>query len=83
MNKLSGLGATLVGIAIGISMVSAADPSTPATNQNLPTPDGKPADMTKVKELAALLERYVTDGRSTPGPKQKNDVETVWDERRK
>ncbi|MCU0785741.1 MAG: arylsulfatase [Verrucomicrobia bacterium] len=27
-----------------------------------------------VKELTALLERYVADGRSTPGPKQKNDV---------
>ncbi len=37
----------------------------------------------KVKELAALLERYVTDGRSTPGPKQKNDVDVIWDKRGK
>ncbi len=35
----------------------------------------------KVKELVALLERYVTDGRSTPGPKQPNDVEITWDRR--
>jgi arylsulfatase A-like enzyme len=41
------------------------------------------AEPTKVKELAALMERYVTDGRSTPGPKQKNDVEVVWDKRGK
>jgi hypothetical protein len=27
-----------------------------------------------VKKLTALLERYVADGRSTPGPMQKNDV---------
>ncbi|MBA4192316.1 MAG: arylsulfatase [Planctomycetaceae bacterium] len=37
----------------------------------------------KVKELAALLERYVTEGRSTPGPKQKNDVDVIWDRRGK
>ena len=41
------------------------------------------AEPTKVKELTALMERYVTDGRSTPGPKQKNDVEVVWDKRGK
>jgi arylsulfatase A-like enzyme len=35
----------------------------------------------KVKELAAVLERYVTDGRSTPGPKQTNDVDVTWDKR--
>ncbi len=35
----------------------------------------------KVNELAALMERYVTEGRSTPGPKQKNDVGITWDER--
>ena len=35
----------------------------------------------KVTELAALMERYVTEGRSTPGPKQKNDVEITWDKR--
>lgn len=37
----------------------------------------------KVKELAALMERYVTDGRSTPGAKQKNDVDVTWDKRAK
>ncbi len=35
----------------------------------------------KVKELKTLMERYVTEGRSTPGPKQKNDVEISWDKR--
>jgi arylsulfatase A-like enzyme len=37
----------------------------------------------KVKELAALMERYVSEGRSTPGAKQKNDVEIAWDKRGK
>ena len=37
----------------------------------------------KVKELAALMERYVTHGRSTPGPRQNNDVEIIWDYRGK
>ena len=37
----------------------------------------------RVQELAAVLERYVTDGRSTPGPKQKNDAEITWDKRGK
>ena len=31
-----------------------------------------------VAELTALLKRYVEDGRSTPGPKQKNDVRVDW-----
>ncbi len=35
----------------------------------------------KVQELTALMERYVTEGRSTPGPKQTNDVEITWDHR--
>jgi arylsulfatase A-like enzyme len=35
----------------------------------------------KVDELTALMRRYVVEGRSTPGPAQKNDVEIVWDER--
>ena len=38
-------------------------------------------ESSKVKELTALMERYVTEGRSTPGPKQKNDVEITWDNR--
>ena len=31
----------------------------------------------KVAEMQALLEKLITDGRSTPGMKQKNDVEVV------
>lgn len=34
-----------------------------------------------IKPLAAVVERYVTEGRSTPGPKQKNDVDITWDKR--
>ena len=55
MKKYLGIGATLVGIAIGVSMVSATDPTTPATNQSLPKPDGKPADMTKPVQVFILL----------------------------
>ena len=33
----------------------------------------------KIKELLALLRRYVADGRSTPGPRQENDVPVdIW-----
>ena len=39
------------------------------------------AEPDKVKELVALMERYVSDGRSTPGPKQKNDADVTWDKR--
>ena len=35
----------------------------------------------KVMELTALMERYVSEGRSTPGPKQKNDASVTWDRR--
>ena len=35
----------------------------------------------KVNELAALMERHVTEGRSTPVPRQDNDVDIVWDKR--
>ncbi len=35
----------------------------------------------KVNELTILMGRYVTEGRSTPGPKQKNDVDITWDKR--
>ena len=38
-------------------------------------------EIEKVKELTALMERYVIEGRSTPGPKQKNDAEITWDNR--
>ncbi len=31
-----------------------------------------------VKRLTALMEKYVADGRSTPGKPQKNDVEIDW-----
>ncbi len=34
----------------------------------------------KVKELEALLVRYILDGRSTPGKKQKNDGGEKWKE---
>jgi arylsulfatase A len=34
-----------------------------------------------VAELTSLMERYVTEGRSTPGPRQKNDVAINWDKR--
>lgn len=37
----------------------------------------------RVQAMTALLKRYVGEGRSTPGPKQPNDVEIVWDKRRK
>ncbi len=39
------------------------------------------SETAKVNELATLLERYVVEGRSTPGPKQTNDVEILWDKR--
>ena len=32
----------------------------------------------KVKELKQLLNKYITDGRSTPGSKQKNDTGNNW-----
>ena len=41
------------------------------------------AEPAKVKELAALMGRYVADGRSTPGPQQTNDVAVNWDKRGK
>ncbi len=31
----------------------------------------------KVEEMQALLEKLISDGRSTPGPSQLNDVEVV------
>lgn len=35
------------------------------------------SEPTRVAEMKALLERIITDGRSTPGPKQKNDIRVV------
>jgi len=35
-----------------------------------------------VAELTALLKKYVEDGRSTPGPKQSNDVSVDWIKKR-
>ncbi len=55
MKKLLGTGAALVGIAIGVSLVSAAGPTAPITNQNLPKPDGKPADISKPVQVFILL----------------------------
>jgi arylsulfatase A-like enzyme len=37
----------------------------------------------RVAELVTLMGRYVTEGRSTPGPRQTNDVEIAWDNRGK
>ncbi len=53
-------------------------PSDPTQKKNL-----YGAEPAKVKELATLMEQYITQGRSTPGPKQKNDVEILWDKRSK
>jgi hypothetical protein len=50
-----GLGGALVGLAIGASVVAAAEPATPAASQSLPRPDGKPADMTKPVQVFILL----------------------------
>lgn len=41
------------------------------------------AEPEKVKELVALMEHYATEGRSTPVPRQKNDVDLTWDKRGK
>lgn len=41
------------------------------------------SEPSKVAELTAIMERYVTQGRSTPGPEQKNDVPVQWDKRTK
>ena len=41
------------------------------------------AEPDMVNELTALMARYVSEGRSTPGPKQKNDVDITWDKRGK
>lgn len=41
------------------------------------------AEPDKVKELTVLMERYASEGHSTPCPKQKNDGNTVWDNRDK
>jgi arylsulfatase A-like enzyme len=45
----------------------------PSEQNNL---QGKYPD--KVKELKALLTKYVAEGRSTPGASQKNDGSTLW-----
>jgi len=53
----------------------AADPSQ-KVNQYGAVPE-------KVRELSTLMERYVSEGRSTPGPRLQNDVEIDWDKRGK
>jgi hypothetical protein len=53
--KSSSLFAALIGTAIGVSMIAAADPAAPITNQNIPKHDGKPADMTKPVQVFILL----------------------------
>jgi arylsulfatase A-like enzyme len=42
-----------------------------------------PTEGAVVRDLAAVLDRYVADGRSTPGPKRANDVAVTWDRRGK
>ena len=64
-------------------------PSAAAGDRNLPPPPGQLYDLagalgeTKnvaaehpkiIAEMKALLEKFVTDGRTTPGERQKNDV---------
>jgi hypothetical protein len=39
------------------------------------------AEPERVKEPTDLMGRYVTEGRSTRGPKQKNDVNVIWNKR--
>jgi hypothetical protein len=53
--KFLNLGAALIGTAIVVSMISAADPVAPITNQDIPRYDGKPADMTKPVQVFILL----------------------------
>src|SRR3954454_12940652 len=53
--KILGIGGALVDIAIGVSIVSAAERTAPVTTQNLPKPDGKPANMTKPVQVFILL----------------------------
>jgi alpha-galactosidase len=55
MKRVLGLSAALGGLAFIASLTSAADPPTPVRNQNLPKPDGKPADMTKPVQVFILL----------------------------
>jgi hypothetical protein len=55
MKKVLKLDAALVGIAIGLAMVSAAGLSAADTNQAIPKPDGKPADMSKPVQVFILL----------------------------
>ncbi len=57
MNRktLLGIGGALVGMAMGASMVSAAEFAKPGSNQNLQKPDNKAADMTKPVKVFILL----------------------------
>lgn len=55
------------------------DPSQPVQLYNLANDLGETKNLAaampeKVAEMQALLERLITNGRSTPGPKQKNDL---------
>ena len=58
------------------------DPSQPVQLYNLADDLGETKNLAaampeKVAEMKALLEKLITDGRSTPGAVQKNDVEVV------
>ena len=52
---LLGIGGAWVCMAIGATMVLAAEPAKPGPSQNLAKPDGKPADMTKPVEVFILM----------------------------
>jgi arylsulfatase A-like enzyme len=61
---------------------SGGDQSQPVQLYNLADDLGETKNLAaampeKVAEMKALLEKLITDGRSTPGAQQKNDVEIV------
>ena len=61
---------------------SGGDQSQPVQLYNLADDIGETKNLAaampeKVAEMKALLEKLITDGRSTPGAVQKNDVEVV------
>jgi hypothetical protein len=55
MKTLVGRGVALAGLAIGVSMISAAGHTSPVMNPDIPRPDGKPADMTQPVQVFILM----------------------------